>query len=139
LLFNFVTFLFSLSFFFYPAKMIIKEKKNIMERARARHRQWRQSMSSSQRPAYLARRHAQARGKQLVVETDYRLEACPSTKKKSQKDEGVRRRVSVFSLGWRMGTSVKMNIVYLNELILKEWKKKENEQYVFLYVFFLTY
>jgi hypothetical protein len=83
----------------------------------------------------LARR-AQARGKRLVVERCYRLKVGPSTKKKSQKDEGVRRRVSVFSLGWRMGVSVKMNTVYLNELILKEWKKKKNEQYVFLYSLF---
>ena len=120
--------------------MIIKaKKKKIMECARARRRQWQQSINSSQRASYLARRHAQDRGTRLVVETNYRLEAGPSIKKKSQKDEGVRRRVSVFSLGWRMGTSVKMNTVYLNELILKEWKKKKSEQYVFLYSLFLTY
>ncbi|XP_024185025.1 uncharacterized protein LOC112189879 isoform X3 [Rosa chinensis] len=45
-----------------------------------------------------------------------------------QRNEGFRRRVSVFSSGWRMGLSVKMNTANLSELILKEWKKKKHAQ-----------
>ncbi|PRQ37951.1 hypothetical protein RchiOBHm_Chr4g0408361 [Rosa chinensis] len=54
---------------------------------------------------------------------------CPQQKKKFLRDEGFRRRVSVFSSGWRMGQSVKMNTAYLGELILKEWKKKKHARW----------
>ncbi|XP_024173245.1 uncharacterized protein LOC112179142 isoform X3 [Rosa chinensis] len=109
-----------------------------MDRARARDRQWRQPMSSSQRQAYLARRRAIAQGKRPMVETSSSnitkqapgkvRNRCPQQNKKFQRDEGFRRRVSVFSSGWRMGQSVKMNTTYLSELILKEWKKKKHAQ-----------
>ncbi|KAM5586318.1 hypothetical protein ABKV19_005298 [Rosa sericea] len=109
---------------------------DLMERARARHRQRRQSMSSSQQQAYLARQCAIPQGKRLMVETSpsNKTEQAPGKvrnrrpqqKKKFQRDEGFRRRVFVFSSGWRMGQSVKMNTAYLSELILKEWKKKKH-------------
>ena len=61
-----------------------------MDRARGRHRQWRQSMSSSQRQAYLARRRSQARGKRPMVETshDYHSEAGPSNR--NEQGSGIR-------------------------------------------------
>ncbi|KAK9912021.1 hypothetical protein M0R45_035895 [Rubus argutus] len=60
-----------------------------MEYARGRHRQWRQSMSSSQRQAYLARQQAQARGKRPMVETshDYQLQAGPSNRNEQSLEE----------------------------------------------------
>ncbi|XP_061996205.1 uncharacterized protein LOC133714152 isoform X1 [Rosa rugosa] len=107
-----------------------------MEQPRARDRQRRQPMSSSQQQTYLARRRAIAQGKRPMVETSSSnitkqaagkvRNRCPQQKKKFQRDEGFRRRVSVFSSGWRMGQSVKMNTAYLSELILKEWKKKKH-------------
>ncbi|PRQ32926.1 hypothetical protein RchiOBHm_Chr5g0051811 [Rosa chinensis] len=109
---------------------------DLLEHARIRHRQRRQSMSYSQQQAYLARPCAIAQGKRLMVETSpsNKTEQArgnvrnrrPQQKKKFQRDEGFRRRVSVFSFGWRMGQSVKMNTAYLSELILKEWKKKKH-------------
>ncbi|XP_040370953.1 uncharacterized protein LOC112189879 isoform X2 [Rosa chinensis] len=48
-----------------------------------------------------------------------------------QRNEGFRRRVSVFSSGWRMGLSVKMNTANLSELILKEWKKKKHAHWCY--------
>ncbi|PRQ58045.1 hypothetical protein RchiOBHm_Chr1g0354931 [Rosa chinensis] len=52
------------------------------ERARASHQEWRQSMSSTQHEAYLARRRAHARGKRLAVEnvSDHGQEAGPSNR-----------------------------------------------------------
>ena len=41
-----------------------------MERAPNRHRQWRESMSPSERDAYLERRRAIAQGKRPRVESD---------------------------------------------------------------------
>ncbi|PRQ40938.1 hypothetical protein RchiOBHm_Chr4g0441561 [Rosa chinensis] len=107
---------------------------DLMEHARIRHRQRRQSMSYSQQQAYLARPCAIAQGKRLMVETSpsNKTEQArgnvrnrrPQQKKKFQRDEGFRRRVSVFSFGWRMGQSVKMNTAYLSELILKSGRKR---------------
>ncbi|XP_024190810.1 uncharacterized protein LOC112194807 isoform X4 [Rosa chinensis] len=63
-----------------------------MERVRARHRQWRESMSSSQRQAYLARRRAIAQEKRPVVETSpsNRAEQAPE----EFDNEGTRSRIS---------------------------------------------
>ncbi|XP_061988782.1 uncharacterized protein LOC133707244 isoform X1 [Rosa rugosa] len=108
-----------------------------IEPVRARHSEkGRHSMSFSQHRAYLARRRAIAQGKRPMVETSSSNRAKqapgkvrarrPQQKKKFQRDEDFRRRVSMFSSGWRMGQSVKINTAYLSELILKEWKKKKH-------------
>ncbi|XP_024186018.2 uncharacterized protein LOC112190772 [Rosa chinensis] len=73
------------------------------ERAHASHQEWRQSMSSTQHEAYLARRRAHARGKRLAVEnvSDHEQEAGPSNRNRlapvHSDNESISSRVSSYS------------------------------------------
>ena len=59
----------------------------------------------------------------------YSQEYPQKMKKELLTDKIPNRRVSIFTPGWEISVGVKATD--LSQLILKEWKKKKHEQYVF--------